>query len=454
VEILRDWAHQVVEWSLDDYHRLPSQAVGKITSRLALEKLIDEPLPEFSQDFSQVLQQFASAVCGHSVRVHHPAFLAFVPSAPTPVSILGDWLASAANFFAGVWAEGAGPAQVELTVLEWFRQLLGMPPGASGLLTSGGSDANLTALVVARDQLPSTHWSRARLYVSEQRHWSIDRAARILGLLPEQLRPVAVDAQLRLNPDALVAIVTADQAQGHVPLAVIATAGTTNTGAIDPLAWLADWCKSRKIWLHVDAAYGWANVLDAQGAVELSGLGLADSITLDPHKWLAQGFEVGALLVRDPALLERSFVMRPEYLEDVAPGAGEVNFSDRGIALTRRFRALKVWFSLKVLGLQWHRNMVTHTRRLAEYAAAVLPASGFVVDAHSMSIVCFHDPTWDDATHRAVLAATRDSGQVFLSSTRLRGRVVLRFCFVNGRTTADTVDQAIAVLREAGKACQ
>jgi glutamate/tyrosine decarboxylase-like PLP-dependent enzyme len=180
----------------------------------------------------------------------------------------------------------------------------------------------------------------------------------------------------------------------------------------------------------------------------MAGLGEADSVTLDPHKWLAQGFEVGALLVRAPAALERAFVMRPEYLEDVAPGEGEVNFSDRGVALTRRFRALKVWLSLKVLGLGWYRKMVTHTRTLALYAAAALEAARFRVVSTQLSIVCFARPGLDDAGHRALLERVRATGQVFLSSTRLDGRVVLRFCFVNWRTTADDVDRAIGLLRE------
>jgi glutamate/tyrosine decarboxylase-like PLP-dependent enzyme len=440
-------AQAVLQWALRDFEQLPAQRVGASGTPAELAALLAEPLPEAPSPFATVLDRFTHAVMPYTYRIHHPAFLAFVPSAPTFTSILGDWLAAAANCFAGVWVEGAGPAQVEVTVLEWFRQLLSMPAGASGLLTSGGSEANLTALIAARERLPAAQHARACLYVSEQRHWSVDRGARVMGLRPEQIRPVPVDAHLRLDLAALERLFADDQRQGRPPLAVVATAGTTNTGAIDPLPELAHWCRARGIWLHVDAAYGWANVLDPDGAAELAGLGEADSITLDPHKWLAQGYDVGALLVRDPATLERAFVMRPEYLEDVAPEPGEVNFSDRGIALTRRFRALKVWFSLKVLGVGWHRQMVTHTRRLAQYASLALAEAGLIVDTLGMSIVCFHHPAGDDDGHRHVLRQLREEGEVFFSSTRLHGKVVWRFCFVNPRTTAETVDRAIDRLR-------
>lgn len=444
---LRRDAQQVVDWALNDFTLLPFRSVGRSASAVEMSARLHEPPPEGPTPFADILHQFDVDVCGYSIRVHHPRFLAFVPSAPTLVSVMGDWLASAANFFAGVWVEGAGPAQVELTVLDWFRELLGMPAGASGLLTSGGSDANLTALLAARALLSVEDRPRAVLYVSQQRHWSIDRAAGIIGLLPDQIRPVAVDEGHRLCLAALRQAITDDRAVGRVPWTVVATAGTTNTGAIDPLRELVALCRASGLWLHIDAAYGWANMLDPDGAAELAGIGQADSITLDPHKWLAQGFEVGALLVRDPKALERAFTLRPEYLEDVAPQAGEVNFCDRGIALTRRCRALKVWLSVKVLGLGWYRRMVTHTRTLARYAAHVLSEAGFEVVSVRMSIVCFTRPGLDDDGHRTMLQRVRQSGEAFLSSTRLGGRVVLRFCFVNWRTTASDVDQVIGLLR-------
>lgn len=444
-------AEQVADWALRDHASLADRPVGHHASRAQMEALLRELPPEGPAPFADVLRLFDEAVVGRSVRVNHPRFVAFVPSAPTLVSVFGDWLAAAANLFAGVWLEGAGPAQVELVVLDWFRDLLGMPDSTAGILTGGGSEANLTALVAAREGLAVPDRPRAVLYVSEQRHWSIDRAARIMGLLPDQVRPVAVDDALRLSPAALTDAVKADRAANRVPWAVIATAGTTNTGTVDPLPELAAFCRAERLWLHVDAAYGWANVLVEEGRAEMAGIGLADSVTLDPHKWLAQGIEVGALLVREGRRLEETFTMQPEYLEDVAPSEGEVNFCDRGLALTRRFRAMKVWLSLKVLGLGWFRGLVRHSRALARYAAVTLQEAGFeIVSAPCLSIVCFRRWTGAEADdrHRRLLDATRESGEGFLSSTRLDGRVCLRFCFVNWRTTADDVDRIVGVLRD------
>ena len=284
--------------------------------------------------------------------------------------MLGDCLCAGTNFFAGVWMEAAGPAQVELLVLDWFKEFLGYPPEARGILTGGGSEANLTALVVARERLSFEERGRAVLYVTEQRHWSIDRAAKVIGLRPDQLRPVCRPTTIsacRRRPCAAPSPRTAPPA--GCPWAVVANAGATNTGTVDPLAALADVCRDERLWLHVDAAYGWAAVLTAEGRAVLDGIARADSITLDPHKWFGQTFEAGCVLVRDGRRLAETFAVRPEYMQDVEPAEDEVNFADRGIALTRRFRALKIWLSVKVLGVGWFRDLVERSCRLADFAA-------------------------------------------------------------------------------------
>ncbi|MBY0231971.1 MAG: aminotransferase class V-fold PLP-dependent enzyme [Gemmataceae bacterium] len=443
---LEAMAREVSSWVLRHHQELPSRPIGQAASPAFLASLLHHPAPESGTPFSQVLQRFASSVAPWAFRVAHPRFLAFVPSAPAPESILADWLAAGCNFFSGVWLEAAGPSQVELTVLDWFRAILGMPTGASGLLTGGGSEANLTALATARERLGRDERPRAVLYVSQQRHWSLDRAAHVLGFWPEQVRPVEVDGERRLSIEALEREIAADRAAGRVPWAVAATAGTTNTGAVDPLPALAALCRQEGLWLHADAAYGWANALDPEGARELAGIGEADSVALDPHKWFAQGFDAGALLVRDPAALERAFRLRPEYMQDVAPATGEVNFCDRGIALTRRFRALKVWFSVQALGMGWFRGMVRHTRTLARYAEARLAEAGFeIVSPARMGVVCFRWPGSDE-DNAALAEAARRTGELFMATTMLEGRAVLRFCFVNWRACADDVDAAVALL--------
>jgi glutamate/tyrosine decarboxylase-like PLP-dependent enzyme len=237
----------------------------------------------------------------------------------------------------------------------------------------------------------------------------------------------------------------------------VANAGATNTGTIDPLAALADCCRDEGLWLHVDAAYGWPAVLTPEGRADLAGIGRADSVTLDPHKWFGQTFEAGCVLVRDGRRLTRTFILRPEYMQDVEPGHDEVNFADRGIALTRRFRALKIWLSMKVLGVGWYRALVDRCCRLADYGQALLEQSGSfeVLCPRRLSIVCFRcvppGRTWTDAEldqlNLDVIDRLRETGRAFLSSTRLHGRVALRFCFVNWRTTAGDVEEIVALLQ-------
>ena len=450
---------QALDWLLNHHATLPDQPIGRSASRAEMEQLLREPPPEDGRPFAEVLAAFADKVAPHACRVNHPRFLAFVPGAPTFLSVLGDLLCAGTNFFAGVWLEAAGPAQVELVVLDWFREWLGMPPGTMGILTGGGSEANLTALVAAREPLSEEERRRAVLYVAEQRHWSVDRAAKVMGLQSDQVRPVPADDAFRLAPEALARAVAEDRRAGLRPWAVVANAGAVNTGAVDPLGRLADLCLEHRLWFHIDAAYGWTAVLTPEGRQELDGIDRADSITLDPHKTLAQAFEVGCVLVRDGRLLRQAFTLRPEYMQDVAPADDEVNFADYGVALTRRFRALKIWLSLKVLGVGWFRALAERSRRLADYGQALLEAAGCfeILSPRRLSIVCFRfvppgtiDESALDRLNLALIDAVRATGRAFLSSTRLRGRTAIRFCFVNWRTTAGDVEEVVNLLAALG----
>lgn len=452
-------AHQVVKWAVGHHATLGDQPIGTPASPDAMRRLLHEPAPEAGRPFEEVLARFDAQVAPHAFRVNHPRFLAFVPGAPSLTSILGDWLGAAANFFCGVWLEAAGPTQVELTVLDWFKTWLGYPADARGLLTSGGSEANLTALVVARERVPFADRGRTVLYVGGQRHWSIDRAAKVIGLHPSQVHPVPAGRDLKLRAEALAGAVDADRRAGRLPWAVVASAGATNTGAVDPLGELAEVCRREELWLHVDAAYGWAALLSDEGKRELAGIGEADSVTLDPHKWLAQTFEAGGLLVRDGKLLEETFALRPDYLQDTTPGEGEINFADHGIALTRRFRALKIWLSVQVLGLGWFRDLVGRCCGLAAYAQQQLEETGEfeVLHPRQLSIVCFRyrraglGEAALDALNERIARDLLATGRAFLSSTRLHGRFALRMCFINWRTTEADVDEVVGLLREIGR---
>jgi glutamate/tyrosine decarboxylase-like PLP-dependent enzyme len=456
---LQRFGEAVAHWSLDHFATLPEQSIGHTLSRSQAEAVLREPAPESGSDFARVLAEFADRVAPNAFRTNHPRFLAFVPGVPTYISVLGDWLCSSANFFAGVWLEASGPAQVELVVLDWFKGLLGYPAAARGVLTSGGSEANLTALVTARERLSHEDRQRAVLFVTQQRHWSIDRSAKIAGLRPDQVRPVSCDDPLRLDAASLRRAVAAERQAGRLPWLVVANAGATNTGCVDDLNGLADVCGQEGMWLHVDAAYGWSGVLTPEGRQELHGIERADSLTLDPHKWFAQTFEAGCVLVRDGRLLGATFGMKPEYMQDVTPADDEINFCDHGPALTRRFRALKIWLSVKVLGLAWYRRLVEHCFRLADFAEALLRRSPEmeIVCPRRLSVVCFRyvprgtslPSAQLDALNLAIVEKVRSSGRAFFISTLLQGRVALRLCFVNWRTTSRDVEEVVRLIHTA-----
>ena len=457
-EWLRTAGHNVMDAMLADYQRLGDAPIGLSATRPELERLLREPPPENGIELAALLDEFQIKVAPHAFRVTHPRFWAFIPGAPSFASILGECLASSTNFFAGVWKEAAGPAQVEIVVLDWFKQFLGYPTTAAGVVTGGGSEANLTALIVARENIPYDDRPRLILYASEHRHWSVDRAAKIVGLRPDQIRPLPCDADYRLRVDALEHAIADDERAGRLPWLVLANAGTTNTGSVDPLDALADLCAERRLWLHVDAAYGWAAALTGEGKTMLRGIERAHSITLDPHKWFAQPFEAGCLLVREGDRLLQTFMMRPEYMQDVVPNHDEINFCDHGISLTRRFRALKIWFSLKLLGVAWHRRLIEHDCALADYAQALVERAGCfeVTSPRKLSIVCFrYVPCGKaadlDALQKAIAAELLRTGRAFLSTTRLNGRTTLRFCFVNWRTTAADVEEIVTLIATIGR---
>ena len=464
-EQMQALGRQAMDWVVRHLATLPDQPIGHTGTRAELEALLRYPPPETGRDFTAVLGEFEEKVTKRAFRTNHPRFLAFIPSAPSFLSVLGELLCAGTNFFGGVWLEAAGPSQVELLVLDWFKDLLGYPLAARGILTSGGSEANLTALVTAREPLSFDERTRAILYVTEQRHWSVDRAARVMGLRPDQVRAVPADERFRLRLDALAGLVRRDRDEGVRPWAMVANAGATNTGAVDALAPLADFCHRERLWLHVDAAYGWVAALTAEGKTLLEGIGAADSLTLDPHKWFGQTFEAGCVLVRDGPLLARAFTMRPDYLQDVEPAESEINFADHSIALTRRFRALKIWLSVQVLGLGWFRRLVEHCCRLANYGQRLLEEAGCfeILSPRALSIVGFRyvPPEFTsqgaeadrrlDTLNLALVEALRATGRAFISSTRLDGRVALRFCFVNWRTTAADVEEVVGLLRTLGQ---
>ncbi|MEO5903048.1 MAG: aminotransferase class I/II-fold pyridoxal phosphate-dependent enzyme, partial [Gemmatimonadaceae bacterium] len=370
----------------------------------------------------------------------------------------GDWIATGYNFFAGVWPVAAGPNQIEMVVLEWFRQWTGMPEGTSGLLTSGGSGANLTALVAARHAAieKGQDIRKLTIYVSAQAHSSVVRAAWIAGISRENVRTVAMDDLFRMNVANLARVVADDRAKGFEPFLVVASAGTTNTGSVDPLNEIADFCETEKLWLHVDAAYAGFAVLADRGKAMLKGIERADSLTLDPHKWLFVPFECGCVLVRDPVSLSDAFRILPEYLRDVEAGEEEVNFADRGEQLTRYSRALKIWMSVNYFGTSAITKEIDAAFDRAKLLESLVESSEHfeTLCPAQFGIYCFRANPRSvaadqfDALNERINSRVVGEGRFLISSTRLRGNFSLRMCTLGFRTTdADIRDLFVSIER-------
>jgi glutamate/tyrosine decarboxylase-like PLP-dependent enzyme len=450
----RRLGHRAVDALVERLARLRELPVGSRAGREELEAALREPLPERAGDPDAVLDTVLYDVLATGLRVDHPRFFAFVPGPGNPVGVLADALASGFSVFAGTWLGSPGAAMVETVVLDWLRDLCGMPPTTAGLFVSGGSVANLTALAVALDERAGVERPRAAVYASDEAHSSVERALRVTGV--RHVRVIATDREGRLPPRALGSAVAADRAAGRLPTCVVASAGTTGTGAVDPLDEVRAICDAHGLWMHVDGAYGAGAVLSPSGRAALRGLERADSLTLDPHKWLFQPPEAGCLLVREGAALERTFGVDPPYLRDAAPAGAEIDFSQRGIQLTRQFRALKLWMSLKVYGAEAFRAAVEHGLELAEHAERRLasdPAWEVTTPAR-LGIVTFRArpagtpaAALDELNARLPAAALAD-GFAYLSSHRVRGATALRLCTINPRTTREDVDRTIDRLAE------
>ena len=419
-----------------------------------MRKRLHGPPPEMPEPFEQILEGLERDVLPFASRDGHPRFFGFVPFAGTWPGALGDLIASACNHYAGSWMESAGPSQVELEVLGWFKEWIGYPPEAAGSLVSGGSAANLTALACAREALAGPMRADLVLYVSDQSHSSVARGARILGFKPDQVRVLPTDDAFRLTATTLRAAMEADRARALTPFAVAASGGATNTGSVDPLAELAEVCEEHGAWLHVDAAYGGFAALADPGLVP--GLEHADSVALDPHKWLYQPFECGCVLVREGQALRGAFEILPDYLRDATPEAEEVNFSDLGLQLTRSARALKVWVSLRFFGLEAFRAAIRRSLEVAALGARRVEQSETLelMAPPSLGVVCFRRRDLDEEGNAGVAAALEREGVGLVSSTRLHGRFVLRLCVLNHQSSAEDVEAVLAFLETAEPAAE
>jgi aromatic-L-amino-acid/L-tryptophan decarboxylase len=456
-EVMRRLGYRAVDLLVDRLSGLDEGPAWHGADRAELEERLREPPPAGPEDEGRLLERLAQDVLPFAGHHDHPRFFAFVPSCPTWPSILGDFIAAGSNIFAGTWLQSAGASTAELVVIDWFRQWLGWPPQTSGILLPGGSQANLTALACARDTTPGARSTDAVIYVSSQGHSSVTRAIRVIGFDDDQVRAVPVDATLRMRTEALTAAMEADREAGRRPFLVVANAGATNTGAVDPLEEIAAACASAGAWLHVDAAYGGFAVLTERGREWLRGIEAADSITLDPHKWLYQPYEAGCLLVREGTRLGDAFQIMPDYLQDTAVAGRDVNFADRGIQLSRSARALKLWLSIKYFGVDAFRAAIDRSLDVAAHAQELVEESSVLelVSPATLGIVCFRrrfeglDEVGLAQANAELAHRLAESGEGMVSSTRVDGRYALRMCVLNHRSGPKDVERVLHWLETA-----
>ena len=439
-ERFRQAGHRLVDRVADHWASLDSAPVVKEAHPSELASL-GGPLPMEPGDIDELLDQLACDALERMQNAGHPRFFARVPSPASFAGILGDWISTGFNAIAASWAGGSGPSALELAVVEWMRELVGFPAGSEGVLVSGGSLGNATALAAARHA-----GYESAVYISDQTHASIGRALRVLGFRPEQIRLVPATSGFRWDMEVLRSAIGT---QEHRAI-VVATAGTTNTGAVDPLDAIADLCAEQDLWFHVDGAYGAPGALTAEGRGVLRGMERADSLTVDPHKWLFQPYDIGCVLVRRAGALEACFAMTPEYLRDVhAEGDGEADLRNRSLELSRRSRAAKLWLTFKTHGVRAMSDRVAGCIALAEQVQEVLAADPYwtVVTPAQLGVITFSATGLSDAEHLHRARLLTSSGFAAVSCTELAGRSVYRLCLINPRTTLEDVTETLRRLR-------
>ncbi len=457
-EELERWIQACAAFVASHWAGLDAMPSWDTEDAAAVADRFGEPAPETGHALDDLLARIEPAIL-KSFNTAGPGYLAFIPGGGIPAAALADFIACATNRFVNVTAAAPALARIEATVIEWLAALMGYPPGAGGILTSGGSLSNLTAIVAARTaRLSEDDFRRGTIYYSRETHASVAKSARIAGLSARNLRVVPVDERLRVIPAALERMVEADRAAGLAPFLVVANAGTTNTGAVDPIPALADIARRRHMWLHGDAAYGGFFRLAAEGDALVPGLEQCDSITLDPHKGLFLPYGTGCLLVKDPEVLRRAHASDAHYLQDVAAARGEVNFTDLSPELSRDFRGLRLWLPLQLHGVAAFRAQLEEKLALARWAYARLREAPQLdmIDEPQLSVVAFalrpRAGRDANALGAELLRRVNARRRVFLSSTVIDGRYVLRICVLSFRTHEDRVREAVdALIDEAAR---
>jgi len=452
---------------IDEYYRDPGKY--PVLSRSLpgdLIRALPERPPETGESFETIFSDFETLVMPGITHWNHPRFFAYFSISATPIAVIAEALAAALDVNAMLWRTSPAATELEDVVVGWLRALLGLDAGLHGIIYDTASTSGFTALAAARESLGLDIRERGtagrddlptlRVYVTDHTHSHIEKAAIALGVGRRNVVHVPVDEAYAMRPDALAAALRDDVADGMRPMAIAATVGTTSTTASDPVPAIARVAREFGTWLHVDAAYAGPAAMLPEFAHLLDGCEYADSVVVNPHKWLFVPIDLSVLFVRDLPLLRRTFSLVADYL--VTPDTGVRNYMDYGLQLGRRFRALKLWFAMRHLGVSGMRERLRAHVALAQTFAAWVHAQDDwrVLAPHPLSVVCFrHEPPGvrdgaDLDTHNAALVnAVNATGEAFLSTTKLDGRIAVRLAIGNERTTEDDVARAWELLREA-----
>lgn len=456
-EELRALVEAALERVVSHIASLPQQPSADTEGGAALARSLREPLPRTGRPYAELLDLLFTKVIPKSFNTAGPGYLAYIPGGGLPHSAVADFIAGATNRYVGVFAAAPGLAQIEANVVRWFCEIVGLPSGAGGVLTSGGSLSNFSALLTARrDRLPENFLS-GTIYASDQTHHSIQKAAMLAGFPPSNVREVASDGAFRIRPEELERAIGADRAAGLEPFFLVGNAGTTNTGAVDDLNALADIARKERLWFHVDAAYGGFFVLTERGRRRFAGMERADSVVLDPHKGLFLPYGTGSLLVRDPATLKRAHALSADYMPSMQADADLPDFNLLSPELSRGWRGLRVWLPLRMHGIEPFRRNLEEKLDLAEWAAAELkkiPAIEIVAEPQ-LSIVSFRlrrkglGSDTGNRLNRELMDRVNAKKRVYLTGTTLDGEFAIRICVLSFRTHLDRMKEGLADIRKA-----
>jgi aromatic-L-amino-acid decarboxylase len=457
----REVGHRVVDLLAEYLEHIEEKPVFPNVEPSTLTQLFAEPLPQDSSPPEKVLQELEEKLLPNCTNVGHPGYMGLITPSPNPVGIVADFICSALNQNIGAYTIGPAAVAMERRTVRWLTDLVGYDENAGGNLTSGGMMANFVGLKLARDCISSDQIQhqgvedRWAVYTSEERHVSVDKAVDAVGLGRTALRTLPTDAGFRVRLDALEAAIAADHKSGIRPLCIVGVFGTTNTGAVDPIRELRTIADREGMWLHADAAYGGGMLLSHAWSMRDQGLELADSVTIDPHKWFYAPLDAGAILVKDDRRLTASFGMKPSYLTDQLDGGNErYQYYVHSFEQSRRFRGLKVWMSFKRYGAnqigEWIDNNVRQAKHL--YSEVAKHPDFEAASEPPMSAICIRywgaelEEAQSKELHADVARRVEQSGKFWISTTELKGKAWFRINPVNFRTRIEHMDQLLALL--------